>query len=659
MHISKHLLCSLLSGLIFFCSGCSENDPLQEVRLINAFYGNNQLQLNGGTTPNVSVATSFSLVFSQAVVETSLGVISLESPAGGHNIIVNYKEENQSVTINPIGTLENGTNYILTLENLEAANGAVLPFTEVKFQTVPGDLTIESLTISGREVKTPFNDVRNVPTVLDLQIEFSSPIDLDQFEEKSIVVGRTIPRLVYKLAGDHKTVSISSQISLGHLERYDFEIEDDFQGSQGEPFDGFEMTFITSLDSTLKFPEIPDTELLTKVQEQTFKYFWDFGHPVSGLARERNTSGETVTIGGSGFGVMSIIVGIERGFITREEGVERLEKITTFLEDKAERFHGVWSHWLNGTTGEVRPFSANDDGADLVETAFMIQGLLTVRQYLDPADNQELAIIGTINRLWNEVEWTWFTQGGQDVLFWHWSPNFGWEKNLAIRGWNEAFIIYVLAASSTTHPIDKPVYDNGWARNGNIRNNGNTHFGYDLDLRNDMGGPLFFAHYSFLGLDPRNLEDQYANYWEQNVNHTLINRAYCIANPKRYLGYNEFSWGLTASDGNQGYSAHSPDNDRGVITPTAAIASIPYTPMESMEAIRFFYYILGDELWGQYGFYDAFNLTEGWYADSYIAIDQGPIICMIENYRTNRLWDLFMSAPEIKKGLSKLGFTNE
>jgi len=158
-------------------------------------------------------------------------------------------------------------------------------------------------------------------------------------------------------------------------------------------------------------------------------------------------------------------------------------------------------------------------------------------------------------------------------------------------------------------------------------------------------------------MDPRNLEDSYANYWEQNVNHSLINMAYCSDNPQSYAGYSEECWGLTASDGNDGYSAHSPNNDRGVITPTAAISSLPFTPEESMKAIRHFYYYLGDRLWGEYGFYDAFNPTAGWVASSFLAIDQGPIICMIENHRTGLLWDLYMSAPEVKQGLDKLGFT--
>jgi len=333
--------------------------------------------------------------------------------------------------------------------------------------------------------------------------------------------------------------------------------------------------------------------------------------------------------------------------------VSRLNTIVNFLES-ADRFHGAWSHWLNGSNGAVVPFSANDNGGDLVETSFLIQGLLTLRQYLDTSSPEEQDLIERINDLWESVEWNWYTQG-QDVLYWHWSPDKGWIMNHQIKGYNECLITYVLAASSPTHGIEPSVYHKGWASNGGMAN-GKTYYNYQLPLGSDLGGPLFFSHYSFLGLDPRNLSDTYANYWDQNVNHTLINRAYAIENPESFVGYSEAIWGLTASDNRNGYSAHSPTNDLGVITPTAAISSLPYTPDESMQALRFFYYSLGDRLWGDYGFYDAFNLTEGWTANSYLAIDQGPIIIMIENYRSSLLWELFMSAPEVQEGLDKLGF---
>ena len=401
--------------------------------------------------------------------------------------------------------------------------------------------------------------------------------------------------------------------------------------------------------------QLTDEKLLDLVQHQSFKYFYDFGHPDSGLARERNSNLDTVTSGGTGFGLMAMVVGIERGYVTRQEGIAWLDKVLNFLET-CDRYHGVWPHWLNGSSGEVIPFSAKDNGADLVETAFLVQGLITVREYLRDTDEKERELKERINTLWQAVEWDWFTQEGQDVLYWHWSPDFGWEMNHAIRGHNETLITYVLAASSPTHSIDSTVYHMGYARSGELVN-GESYYGIKLPLGEELGGPLFFSHYSFLGLDPRNLEDQYANYWEQNVNHTLINRQFCIDNPNGYVGYSADCWGLTASDNHQFYSAHSPTNDLGVITPTAAISSIPYTPEYSLKAIRHFYYELGDNLWGEYGFHDSFNLTEKWWADSYLAIDQGPIVVMIENYRTGLLWDLFMSAPEITEGLNKLGFS--
>jgi hypothetical protein len=417
--------------------------------------------------------------------------------------------------------------------------------------------------------------------------------------------------------------------------------------------------------------QMSDDSLMTLVQYRTFQYFWDGAEPNSGLARERyHVDGEypqndrhIVTTGGGGFGLMAILVGIERGFITRQQGVDRLERIVNFL-DTADRFHGVWPHWLNGETGRVRPFSARDDGSDLVETAFLVQGLLTVRQYLRDGDARERAIADRINRMWREVEWDWHRQGGQNVLYWHWSPQHGWAINHAIRGYDEALIVYVLAAGSPTHPIPPEVYHEGWARGGAMRLAGHSTYGYNLELRHNgaeqYGGPLFWAHYSYLGLDPRGLRDRYASdYFEHNRNHTLINRAWCLEQPQ--FGYGPGVWGLTASytrnpDGGVGYHAHRPGSDRGVIAPTAALSSIPYTPEESLQAMRHFYYELGNRLWGPYGFYDAFSLQHGWFPQRYLAIDQGPIVVMIENHRTGLLWDLFMTAPEVKEGLRRLDF---
>jgi len=408
--------------------------------------------------------------------------------------------------------------------------------------------------------------------------------------------------------------------------------------------------------------------LLTLVQKQTFQYFWDGAESNSGMARERyhvdgvypQKDKHVVTLGGTGFGVMAILVGIERGFISRIEGIERLEKIVSFLA-KADRFNGVWPHWLDGETGTVKPFSNNDDGADLVETAFMIQGLLAVRQYLNKNDRKENQLARQIDTLWKEVNWKWHTkEGSEKVLYWHWSPNVGWGKNHAIRGYDETLITYILAASSPTHSIEPDVYHDGWARGGDIYKP-ITAFNHTLEFRHngaeEYGGPLFWAHYSYLGLDPRGLSDQYStDYFEQNRNHTLINRQWCIENPNSYAGYGKDMWGLTASYSVNGYAAHKPGRDLGVISPTAALSSFPYTPQESMDVVRNLYENHRERLWGKYGFYDAFSVEENWYPKRYLAIDQGPIIVMIENHRSGLLWNLFMSAPEIQQGLKKLGF---
>jgi len=415
-------------------------------------------------------------------------------------------------------------------------------------------------------------------------------------------------------------------------------------------------------DEVLSPKQLNDEELLNLVQEQTFKYFWDFAHVNSGMALERSDpnayNGEgkdIVTSGGSGFGIMAIIVGVERDFISRDQAVKRLLKITGFLLN-GDRFHGAFPHWYNGNTGEVRPFFTEDNGGDLVETSFMIQGLLTARQYFNGNIDDEILLRKNINKLWNEVDWNWYTNN-KEVLIWHWSPDYQWTINHEIKGYNEALITYVLAASSPTHSIKASVYHQGWA-SGNDFLNGNTYYqNWKLPLGPDYGGPLFFTHYSFLGLNPKGLSDAYASYWTQNTNHVLINREYCIKNPKHYKGYAENCWGLTASDNQNGYAAHSPTNDLGVITPTAALSSFPYTPEYSMKALRHFYYDFGGKLWGKYGFYDAFNESKNWYAKDYLAIDQGPIVVMIENYRTGLLWNLFMSCPEVQEGLQKLGFT--
>ncbi len=407
-------------------------------------------------------------------------------------------------------------------------------------------------------------------------------------------------------------------------------------------------------------PKLPDDELLEAVQRGTFRYFWEGAHPVSFMALDRTFTAadpqdDKASIGGTGFAVMAYIVAVERGWVTREAALDRLDRMLDVLEH-ATCYHGVYPHFMHGASGATIPFWRKDDGSDLVETALLFQGLLAARQYFGRDSARETRLRGRINFLWHEVEWDWHTQGGQRVLTWHWSPNNGWSLGHAIRGWNECLITYVLAASAPRYGIPADTYHDGFA-SGREFVNGRTYHGIELPLGPANGGPLFFAHYSFCGLDPRGLKDRYADYGEQNLAHVRINYGHCVRNPHKHKGYGKSCWGLTASDDPDGYSAHAPDNDNGTISPTAALSSFPYAPKEAMRALRHFLKG-GDRLWGRYGFIDAFNETRAWYADTFLAIDQGPIIVMIENYRSGLLWKLFMSIPEIQAGLRKLGFTS-
>jgi hypothetical protein len=401
-----------------------------------------------------------------------------------------------------------------------------------------------------------------------------------------------------------------------------------------------------------------DDALLELVQRQTFGYFWDFAHPKSGMARDRSGpagggSNDLLAVGGTGFGIMAMIVAVERGWISRAEAVGRLIDMLDYLK-AAEQYNGVFPHYLDGPTGKEVSFWPDNAGGDLVETSYLVQGLLCARQYFCESDPKEKALCAGIDDLWRKVNWNWYTMGA-DVLYWHRNAKTEKENHHRIDGWNECLITYVLAASSPTYPIAPSLYHEGWVKGGQFKN-GKQYYGITLPLGPELGGPLFFAHYSFLGLDPRGLKDRYADYWEQNRNHTLINYTHCVRNPHHYIGYGANCWGITACDGDKGYVPHAPDEDRGVIAPTAALSSMPFTPDESMKALRHFYYDLGSSIWGRYGFADAFNRSTGWVATDNLAIDQGPIILMIENHRTGLLWRLFMSCPEVQEGLRVLGF---
>ena len=411
---------------------------------------------------------------------------------------------------------------------------------------------------------------------------------------------------------------------------------------------------------------LSDDALLDTIELYTSRYFTEFINPNNGLARERadmECHGDIVTTGGTGFGMMAIVAAAERQYIPREQAVAQLDNITRFL-DRVERFHGAWAHWYASKTEQAYPFSKYDDGGDLVETAFLTEGLLVVREWLKDSEIEaEQAVAQRADKLWREVEWDWYTQG-TDSLYWHWSKNYGWKMNHRIKGFDECFITYVLAAGSPTHPIERKVYEACY-KNSSYYYNGQEYYGIPLSLGMEYGGPLFFTHYSWLGLDPHGLTDGEVNYFERNRAHALIHYNYALDNPKHHTGYGADLWGFTSSDDALvGYSSHHPgtEAENGTVSPTAAVSSIVYTPEESMAVIRHLYEDLGDKLFGEYGFYDAYNpsLPENkQVVRHYLAIDQGPIVVMIENYRSGLIWQLFMQAPEVHAGLEHLGLYYE
>lgn len=647
--------------MIFLTMACNQNGPGEEPDVFQLLKVTaNEVTLSSGQiAKNIPVTATFRIEFTAAVdtasAKKSIQFIQVDSD---EELPLTFEFENNDnhIIIEPDKPLDWKTAYEINITNtLKSEQGAEFPGIEYDIETANGQVELVSATVNENNL-TASGDIREIQfDDIELKFTFSEALDAQNYQNYFNVSPSFSKN--FSLSQDGQTVTVTNTEPLDYYRYYSVNINSNLSAANGFEFGGFESSFQTGLDPSPKFPPLSDEQLLDKVQEATFQYFWDFAHPVSGLARERNTSGETVTSGGSGFGLMAIITGIHRGFITRSQGIERLQTIVDFLAS-ADRFHGAWSHWLNGSTGDAIAFSSKDNGGDLVETAFMAQGLITVRQFLDENTPAESGLIEDINGLLNTIEWNWYTRDGQNVLYWHWSPDYGWEMNMQIKGYNEALIVYVLAASSEDYGIEPEVYHQGWASSGGIEN-GNSFYGYTLPVGYDYGGPLFFAHYSFLGLDPRNLSDTYADYWNQNRNHTLINREHSIINPNDYVGYRADSWGLTASDNPFGYQAHEPTRDNGTITPTAAISSIPYTPEESMEAMRHFYFTLGDKLWGEYGFHDAFNPTESWWANSYLAIDQGPIVIMIENHRSGLLWDLFMTAPEVQQALVELGFSTE
>lgn len=539
----------------------------------------------------------------------------------------------------------------------------------VRHTLIIDEIRVADLLASAQSLPAPTN-LRATGYDRHIELEWSSsdPASLARY-----VIYRSLDNRTYKRIG----------IQLPGFHRYE-----DFLGKSGiharykiAAADWSYSESTQSNEAEASTRELTDDELLTMMQQACFHYYWDGADPHSGMTRE-NIPGDDriVATGASGFGIMALIVGVDRHFITRTEGVERLTKIVNFLEH-ADRYHGVWSHYMNGSTGHTMPvFGMYDNGGDLVETSFLIQGLLAGRGYFQGSDAAEQSLRKRITALWESVEWNWHRQTAtSDFLYWHWSPQWAWQIHHPLIGWNETMITYLLSIASPTHAVPASMYYSGWAsqsetaqhyregwggtKDGNHYFNGNTYYGIKLDVGVGPGGPLFFTHYSFMGMDPHALHDRYTgSYFENNRNIALINRAYVTANPKHYAGYGPDAWGLTASDGPNGYVAQAPDepDDIGNITPTGSLASMPYTPEASMAALKHLYRDYGDTMWGIYGLRDAINPSANWVSPIYMGLNQAPIVVMIENHRTGVVWKSFMSNPEITTMLKNLdAATNE
>lgn len=501
------------------------------------------------------------------------------------------------------------------------------------------EITIDGLTAAGHDSR------------IDLRWSPSSTAGLEGY---NIYRSRYIAGNYTKMNTSVHTVSVYSDFFGENVRPYCYYVKPVVNGIEGAA-----SNIVTATPYAMT-----DEQLLTSIQESAFRYFWDFAHPDSGMARERYAAydRQSVTTGGTGFGLMNLIVGVERGFITRSQAAAQTLKVLTFLQDTAPRYHGAWSHWMDGTTGDPIPQAYDGSGdpivsADIVETSYAIQGMLTSRRYFDSADPVETEIRSRATQLFEDVEWDWYRRASETDgthLYWLWSPTHGWEGSFPFGG-AEVMITYLLAIASPTHPIPASCYYDGFGGGGAYKN-GNRYYGLTQWV-SAYETPMFWTHYSFLGFDPRNKHDNYCNYFENSRNIARIDQAYCDHNPKGFAGYSNLVWGLTASYNPWGYAAHTPGvPDNGTITPTAAISSMPYTPTESLATLKHLYYTYGSRLWGPFGFYDAFNLQENWYSNGYLAIDQGTIAPMIENYRTGLCWDLFMANPEIAAMLDSIGW---
>ena len=420
---------------------------------------------------------------------------------------------------------------------------------------------------------------------------------------------------------------------------------------------------------------------LDQLQRDTFKFFWETTPAGTGLTPDRAPGANTSSVAAVGFALTSYLVGVERGYVTRAEAATRtlrtLETLWRAPQGPAAEgvagYNGLFYHFLDGHDG-VR---SDQSELSTVDTALLMAGVLSAQAYFDKDDETERSIRLLADQLYRRVDWAWASSPRhKPLLSLGWSPEQGF-IDYDWRGYNEGMLLYILALGSPTHPIDPQAWEE-WTRSYRWESAyGPPHVTF---------GPMFGHQYSHVWVDFRGIQDGYmrskgSDYFTNSVRATHANRAYCIANPGGWKGYGELVWGLTASDGPLGaddaHGAATPfhaywargagpnASDDGTIAPTAAGGSVPFAPEVAIPTLMHFRDRFGDRLYGQYGFKDAFNLSypgksgepTGWFADQYLAIDQGPILLMIENYRTGFVWELLKKSAYVSAGLRKAGFT--
>ncbi|MDM7914397.1 MAG: glucoamylase family protein, partial [Candidatus Eisenbacteria bacterium] len=398
--------------------------------------------------------------------------------------------------------------------------------------------------------------------------------------------------------------------------------------------------------------------LLDTLQRTAFDFFWNEANPANGLIKDRSTPGSACSIASVGFGLSAILIGIDHGWITRDEGRARiLTTLETFWNgpqgtapDGMIGYKGLFYHFLDMNTA-TRTW---DCELSTIDSALLFAGILDAREYFTTDDPVDVQVRTLADSLYYRADWNFFRNGNPGILM-GWRPGTGFAGFGQWVGYNEAMILYILAIGSPTHPVPASSW-NTWTSGYHWQ----TQYGYTYVIF----PPLFGHQYSHCWIDFRYIQDAHMRgrgitYFENSRRATLAQRNYCIANPFGHIGYGANLWGITACDGPDGYAAHGappPQNDDGTIAPTAPAGSIPFTPDESLAVLQNLYDNYRAMLWGPYGFRDAFNLDRGWWDTDYIGIDQGPIVLMIENYRTGAVWERIERNGDVQWGLHLAGF---